>query len=122
MFSQGQSRAYKRVMTMLAKELKKRPDLQFGGAFFTVAVKEGSSEVVHLDFNDDPNNISWVVPLGDWEGGEFCLPQLGIKIPIRPGQVLAAMTRILAHCSAPVKGFRVILTLFAEKNLLNHAI
>ena len=105
MFSQGHSRAYKRIMTNLTEELKNRPALQFGGAFFTVAVKEGSSEEIHLDFNDDPNGISWVVPLGDWEGGEFCLPQFGIKIPIRSGQILGAMTRILAHCSAPVKGF-----------------
>ena len=117
----SQSRAYKRVMTLLAEEFKKRPALQFGGAFFTVAIKEGSSEVIHLDFNDDPNGISWIVPLGDWEGGEFCLPQLGIKIPIRSGQILGAMTRILAHCSAPVKGFRIILTLFADKFLLDHS-
>lgn len=108
-------------MTNLTEKLKNRPALQFGGAFFTVAVKEGSSEIIHLDFNDDPNGISWVIPLGDWEGGEFCLPQFGIKIPIQSGQILGAMTRILAHCSAPVKGFRVILTLFADKNLLNHS-
>ena len=121
-FFYSKSRAYNRVMKILAKELANRPALQFGGAFFTVAAKEGSSEIIHLDFNDDPNGVSWVVPLGDWEGGEFCLPQLGIKIPIQSGQILGAMTRILAHCSAPVtKGFRIVLTLFADKNLLKHA-
>ncbi len=61
MFSQGQYRAYKCIMTNLTEELKNRLALQFGGAFFTVAVKEGSSEIVHLDFNNDPNGISWVV-------------------------------------------------------------
>jgi hypothetical protein len=66
-------------MTNLANELANRPALSFGGAFFTVAVKEGSSELLLLDFNDDPNGISWIVPLGDWEGGQFCVPQLGMK-------------------------------------------
>jgi hypothetical protein len=108
-------------MTTLADELANRPALSFGGAFFTVAVKEGSSELLHLDFNDDPNGISWIVPLGDWEGGQYCVSQLGMKIPIQSGQVLGAMTRILAHCSAPVKGRRIILTLFANKNLLKHS-
>ncbi|KAF8175366.1 hypothetical protein BJ912DRAFT_799205, partial [Pholiota molesta] len=31
----------------------KRPALDFGGAFFTVVVKEGSSKIVHIDFNDN---------------------------------------------------------------------
>jgi hypothetical protein len=109
-------------MTILVDQLANRPSLAFGGAFFTVAVKEGSSEVVHLDFNDDPNGITWIIPLGDWEGGEFCVPQLNMKIPIRSGQMLGAMTRVLAHCSAPVtKGRRVILTLFSDKTLLKHS-
>ena len=97
-----------------------RPALDFGGVFFTVAVKEGSSEIVHLDFNDHPDNIAWIVPLGDWEGGEFCVPQLGIKVPLHAGQVIAAMTRNLAHCSAPAHGLRLILTLFSDKTLINH--
>jgi hypothetical protein len=96
--------------------------LDFKGAFFTVAVKEGTSERIHIDFNDDPNNVSWVVPLGEWEGGEFCAPQLDQKVPISPGQAFAAMTRILAHSSAPIKnGRRLVLTLFTDKYLLQHS-
>jgi len=95
-------RAYARIKKSLAKDLESRPALDFGGAFFAVAVKEGSSEVIHLDFNDDEDGVTWAVPLGDWEGGEFCVPQLQKKIPILPGQVLGAMTRILAHCGTPV--------------------
>jgi len=106
----------------LINELLNRPALNFRGAFFIVAIKEGSSEILHLDFNDDKNGISWIIPIGDWEGGEFCVPQLNIKIPIRSGQVLGVMTRMLAHCSAPVtNGRRIILTLFADKNLLAHS-
>jgi hypothetical protein len=86
-----------------------------------VAIKEGSSEILHLDFNDDEHSVSWVVPVGDWTGGEFCLPQLGVKIPVRPGQVLAVMTKTLVHCTAPItSGRRLIMTLFSDRTLLKH--
>ena len=91
------------------------------GAFFTVAVKEGSSELIHLNFNDDLNGITWIVPLDNWKGGKLCVSQLGMKIPICPGQMLGAMTRILAHCSASVKCCRLILTLIVNKTLLKHS-
>ena len=62
-----------------------------------------------------------MVPLGDWTGGEFCAPQLGVKVPVMPGQVLGVMTRVLAHCGAPVtNGQRAILTLFTDKFILKH--
>ena len=116
-------RAHKRVQRRLHKEFKGRPALDFGGPFFTVAVKEGSSENIHIDFNDFRHSVTWVVPLGDWTGGEFCAPQLGEKIPICPGQVFGGLTGILAHCSAPVKqGRRIILTLFSDKFLMSHGL
>ena len=115
------NRAHRRVLMLLNSELHARPALDFKGAFFTVAVKEGASEIIHLDFHDDRYSIAWVVPLGDWAGGEFCLPQLGIKIPVRPGQALAVMTKVLVHCTAPItSGRRIILTLFCDQNLLKH--
>jgi hypothetical protein len=86
------------VLRLLKHDLKWRPDLYMGGPFFAVAAKEAGSGIVHLDWNDDRAIYAFVFAVGDWEGGEFCAPQLGIKIPIRPGQVLA----VLAHFSAPV--------------------
>ena len=78
--------------------------------------------MIHIDWNDDPSNITWVVPLGDWEGGDFCSPQLGVKIPIQRSQILGAMTRLLAHCGTPVtRGRRAILTLLTDKFLLKHS-
>lgn len=100
---------------------RSRPCLNFGGIFCTVAVKEGASELLHLDWNDDEDNMAFVLPVGDWEGGEFCSPQLGEKIPICPGQVFAVTARVLVHCSAPVtNGRRVVFTLFTDNILLKH--
>lgn len=105
----------------MGAKIKARPCLDFLGAFFTVAAKEGSSEKAHLDFTDHVNGISFVLPLGDWEGGHFCAPQLGYKIPVGHSQALAVRTRLLLHFGTKVlKGRRLVLTLFCDKSLLNN--
>jgi hypothetical protein len=116
-------RALARVRRILKWKIKKFPEVDFYGAFFTVAAKSGSSDIVHIDFNDHPASWTWAIPIGDWKGGEFCCPQLGIKVPIASGQAFGAMTRVLAHFSAPISdGERVILTCFSDRNLIEHAL
>ena len=44
----------------------------------TVAVKEGSSEWIHVNYNDQ--GITWVLPISKWEGGEMVFPQLKLKV------------------------------------------
>jgi len=39
--------------------------LDFGRAFFSVVVKEGSSNIFHVDFNDNPRILAWIVSLED---------------------------------------------------------
>ncbi|KAK7450153.1 hypothetical protein VKT23_013036 [Stygiomarasmius scandens] len=103
--------------------LETRCCLDFKGAFLCVAIKEGSSEVFHLDWQDDPNSLAWIAPLGEgWTGGDFCLPQLNIRIPIYPGQVLGAQTRRLIHCRSPVEsGRRIVVTCFTDRGTLKKA-
>ncbi|KAJ7113737.1 hypothetical protein C8R43DRAFT_834780, partial [Mycena crocata] len=76
--------------------------------FFCMAAKEGSSEEIHLDFNDNLAFITFILACAEdgqeWIGGDFCAPQIGVRIPFRPGQVLAVRTRLLAHCGATVTG------------------
>ncbi|THU81781.1 hypothetical protein K435DRAFT_692843, partial [Dendrothele bispora CBS 962.96] len=97
--------------------------LDFNGAFLCVAVKEGSSELLHLDWQDDPNAFAWIVPVGKgWTGGDFCAPQLGLRVPILPGQVLGALTRRLIHASIVVtNGRRIVLTCFSDRGTLKKA-
>lgn len=116
------SRVIARVETRLAAEKLKRPHVFMEGPFFTVAVKEVGSGLVHIDWNDHPGMYAFVFAVGDWEGGEFCIPQLGVKIPVRPGQILAVLARVLAHFSAPVTtGRRIVFTCFTDSLLLNHS-
>ncbi|KAG2088893.1 hypothetical protein BD769DRAFT_1372318, partial [Suillus cothurnatus] len=91
------------------------PTLDFGEAFFTLAIKEGISEIVHVNWNDDINSIIWLISLGDWEEGFIVFTQNSIKchIPIYAGDMLSFMACMLAHCTTSVtKGRRIILTCF----------
>ncbi|KAG1769917.1 hypothetical protein EV702DRAFT_1250013 [Suillus placidus] len=80
-------KVHARVHQHLGHDLLSRPRVDMGGPFFAVAVKEAGSGVVHLDWNDNKAIYAYVFAVGDWEGGEFCIPQLKIKIPVRPGQI-----------------------------------
>jgi hypothetical protein len=96
--------------------------LDFGGAFFAVAVKEEGSGLVHIDWHDNHAIWAFVFAVGDWEGGEFCTPELGIKIPIQSGQVFAILAQVVAHFSSPVtKGHRIVFTYFTDRLTVLHA-
>jgi hypothetical protein len=116
-------RVYQYVLKHLAKQFERRPNLDFGGLFFSVACKEGSSEVIHIDWNDNLHKFALVFCVGDYVGGEFCAPQIGHRIPLQPGAVLAVRTRLLAHCATVVgRGRRLVFTCFTDSPLLERAL
>ena len=82
-----------------------------------IAVKEGSSEIPHLDHNDSKDIMAWVVPLGDWQGEScICLPQFDLKVDVRAGEVFAFLaSRLLHFTTRPLAGTRLVLTLFTDK-------
>ena len=85
-------------------------------------MKEGSSEKMHVDFHDHPHSLTWLVPFGEWTGGDFEAPQIGERVPVGPGQVLGAMTRLLAHRGTKISsGRRLVLTCFTDKTLMSYS-
>ena len=123
----------KRNKDLLADQFARWPNLDFEGAFTTFAVKDGCSERVHIDWNDDRRKFAYVVAVGqDWTGGDFCCPTLevtdekgvrhsGIRIPVRRGQILEANTKKLPHCATMVtSGRRVVFTFFTDKFTTKH--
>ncbi|KAJ6623607.1 hypothetical protein B0H10DRAFT_1716178, partial [Mycena sp. CBHHK59/15] len=74
------------------------PNFDFGGAITTVACKEGGSEKIHIDWFDSPNLFAFTTSVGDFVGANLCMPQLGGQMVSKPGSLIGARTRILAHC------------------------
>lgn len=85
-----------------------------------MAIKEGSSSQVHIDGND--HGVTWILPLGDWEGAYMVTPEVDSKLSIRSGELFAFSANKLAHFSTPViAGTRVAITLFTCHNVFNDA-
>ncbi|KAJ7241227.1 hypothetical protein B0H12DRAFT_46633 [Mycena haematopus] len=92
-------------------------NVDFGGVITTVECKEGGSEKIHLDWFDNLNIFAWVTAIGDFEGANFCTPQLGGQMVSKPGSLLGARTQLLAHCCTPISGRRIVFTFFVDSCL-----
>ena len=93
------------------------PELDFGGAFTTVAVMNGIGDIAHMDRNNA--GVTWLLPLGEFEGADTCFTQFGIGIPLKEGDALAFQANFLAHKASPLlRGDRLALTCFTDKNIM----
>ncbi|EIN06951.1 hypothetical protein PUNSTDRAFT_34672, partial [Punctularia strigosozonata HHB-11173 SS5] len=85
----------------LGDTLKENPWLDMNGAFFTIACAVGSSELWHLDWNDDSRLYAIIFCVSPdeegWEGGDWNLPQLGYRIRLEQGDLMFVLARRLVH-------------------------
>ncbi|KAI9784468.1 MAG: hypothetical protein M1839_002124 [Geoglossum umbratile] len=51
----------------------------------------------HIDCNDWENRWAWVGVLGDFNGGDLCMLQLGIQVPMPAGSITGMRGRDLEH-------------------------
>ena len=109
--------ALRKVMWNYIKNKKLIGDqkvLDFHEVFTTIAVTNGISDIVHTDRSDA--RVMWVFPIGDWEGADLCLNQLGRKIEVWPGDGVAFQANFLSHNSSELKdGNRLAFTCFVDR-------
>ncbi|KAJ3964344.1 hypothetical protein EV361DRAFT_812222 [Lentinula raphanica] len=115
-------RALKRVRSILAAELAEMRWLDFGGAFFAVAIKTGCSERDHLNWSDDKLGLTWVSGVGNWEGADLRAVETGLQYPLRPGDAILANMHQMVHSASPIlSGQRITLTFFTCSFLARHS-
>ncbi|KAJ3759947.1 hypothetical protein EV360DRAFT_40891, partial [Lentinula raphanica] len=120
--SHQQTRALLRVRKILAADFKEMPWLDFGGAFFAVAIKTGCSECDHLDWSDDKYGLTWVSGVGGWQGADLRALETGMQFPLRPGEAILANMRQMVHSASPIlQGQRITLTFFTCSLLARHS-
>ncbi|KZO95519.1 hypothetical protein CALVIDRAFT_564573 [Calocera viscosa TUFC12733] len=86
-------------------------------AWLCLALRCGGGNVVHIDMNDDADQYTVLFTYGDFKMGYLVLPQLNIRIPLQPGQLLFIKTRILAHYVYHFTGIRYVFTGFMDATL-----
>ena len=79
---------------------------------------------MHLDHFDPKLFLVPTVVLagGNFSGAELKVPQLGGRMPIKPGMLAAANMRTLAHGSSEHTGERLAITIFLDNPLLISAL
>lgn len=83
---------------------------------------------MHLDWGDSPFTLAIITSVGE-RAAYFCIPQLGIKIPLYPGQFLAVASRLLSHYMNYIEDAdtslgvqrRVVLVAFCDHLIISHA-
>ena len=86
--------AYKKYIPEKYKAQRKKADeTEFkidGTAFTTVTTNINFQTTIHKDTGDDENGYGnlTVIEKGSYEGGETCLPQYGIGVNVREGDIL----------------------------------
>ncbi|GJN87062.1 hypothetical protein Rhopal_000006-T1 [Rhodotorula paludigena] len=86
-----------------------------------VALLRNAEVDPHFDSNDA--RYGWIAETvaGDFSGGEMFLPQLGIVVPVRPGNVLLMRSGLLEHCVLPCTGERCAVVAFRHESTMVHA-
>ena len=75
----------------------------FGTAFTTLTVNNNFDVSTHYDGSNAVNGKAalFVMEKGDWSGGEFVFPQLGIGFDIRQGDIFIGDNQSLQHSMLP---------------------
>lgn len=66
----------------------------FGGSFSTIVVKEGGSEMMHIDWRNSTTSLTFIT-LVNGRSVYFC-------IPLQLGQFLIVVPRLLSHFVAHI--------------------
>jgi hypothetical protein len=118
---------------------KKRPDYggipsdyrQFLTAFSTITLLRSCPAAIHKDGGNarqDQTSFTCLTSVGRrnengdvaFSGGTFCLIEYGIKIPVRPGDILIAQTtREWHYNTTPVKGTKYSIVCYYRRGLAN---
>ena len=74
----------------------------------------------NFHFNPNNNELSTIVPVGNWEGGWLIIPQLNIVIKLVKGQVVMLQLSILIYGNIHAKGIRFGMVFFSHNNIFKH--
>lgn len=89
------------------------------GAFSSVALNVNYPVAPHYDENDYSPLMCWVIPFGDFTGGELVLHEgIDQQFVVEPGDLIAFRSDLLQHSVCPFNGTRNSVVLFTCRNLL----
>lgn len=82
-----------------------------------VALNINFPALPHQDSHDYRHGLCWVVPFGEWEGGNLRLHNLNKELVLGAGDVVCFRSTTITHSVAPYKGHRHSLVFFSHDSL-----
>lgn len=74
----------------------------------------------HRDTMD--HKVCLVIVLGEHEGGELCLEEPGLVLPMKSGDIVLFQSCKITHFNLHYKGERASIVLHSDKALLPHVV
>ncbi|KAI9765838.1 MAG: hypothetical protein M1840_007120 [Geoglossum simile] len=71
----------------------------------------------HVDSDDWIGGWAWISPFGNFSGGDICLPQLGVRVPLPPGGIVGLRGRELVHFTDKWSGSRYSIVHFFKESI-----
>ena len=96
----GCGAARERLLMCSARQVSRR------ACFHGLALLRNLQVDAHKDRSDVPNGWVAMVCLGDFSGGYLALPDLGVKLDFKPGDIILFRSRLLEHFVTDFEGDR----------------
>jgi hypothetical protein len=111
----------------------RKPGTEFGGTpeelriplsvFTTATLLRSCPAAIHKDNNarKDQTSFSCLTTVGrNFKGGSFCFLEYGLRVPVRPGDILIGQTTKEWHCNlTPVEGKKYSIVAYYFKEIAN---
>lgn len=72
---------------------------------------------LHTDSFDPPKAFAVITAFGNFTGGHLYMPNLGLRVRLRPGDAIAIRGRVIPHASEDWEGQRISIPHFTHSQL-----
>jgi hypothetical protein len=88
--------------------------------FCMMALNRNCYSLPHKDLNDFARGFCFLLCWGDFKGGDVSFKELGLKVPLKRGQLLIFRSALLTHWNQPViEGVRHSMVLFTPSRMFD---
>tara|TARA_Y100001937_G_scaffold65172_1_gene89185 strand:- start:385 stop:2247 length:1863 start_codon:yes stop_codon:yes gene_type:complete len=83
--------------------------------FTTLTINKNFRTAIHTDKGDYQNGIGVISCMGDFKGGDFCLPNYRMRIELKPQDLLFVNVH-RHHCNTEIEGNRISVVSYIREN------
>ncbi|KAH0562470.1 hypothetical protein GP486_002837 [Trichoglossum hirsutum] len=112
---QAYRKAYRRLRS--AAKILTTTDSPDDELFPLRAVLVNTHTEPHVDKDDWVGGWAWLAPFGTFTGGDLCIPQLGIRVPMPAGSIVGIRGRELIHFTDKWAGARYSVVHFFKQSI-----